>query len=97
MKILLACAVLAVLCVATRPARADACHGSGGGGDGGGGGPSGGESAAEPACSEVSDVVGRQRCGRFGETWAGTRACRLSPRRPASSRGACTPASARAA
>jgi hypothetical protein len=70
MKILLASAVLLMVCGATRHARADACHGSPGGGDGGGGGP-GGESSTDSGCSEVSDVVGRQRCGHFGSTWAG--------------------------
>jgi hypothetical protein len=55
-----------------RPARADSCHGpaGGGGGEGGGGAPSG-ELVDTSSCREVSDVVGHERCGRFGQGWSG--------------------------
>ncbi len=75
MKVMLASAVLlAATVAAARSARADGCRGGGGGGGGSGhsGAGSGSDaSAAGSSCSEVSDVVGHQRCGHFGASWAG--------------------------
>gem|GEM_PF-5270966 len=66
--------VAALWLVAPTPARAGSCgHSSGGGGSSsssssssssGGGGSS--SSSSRPRCVEVSSVVGRQKCGRFG-------------------------------
>jgi hypothetical protein len=72
MKALLAgAALLAVNLAAIRQASADACHGSSAGGSHGGGGGSSDDSSSGSSCSEVSDVVGHQRCTRFGAGWAG--------------------------
>jgi len=68
MRLLLA-ALLALGASVPRPARADSCRGSGNGGSSSAGGGSGDDSSAA-ACSEVSDVVGHQLCGRFGAGWS---------------------------
>jgi hypothetical protein len=71
MKILLVGAVaLAASAGAVRAAHAG-CRGGGGssGSHGGGGGHD--SSSSGSSCTEVSDVVGYQHCGHFGEGWSG--------------------------
>jgi hypothetical protein len=67
-----AAAGLLVLVVlwAPRPAPAGSCRGSGGGGSSSSSGGSDGSDDG-PSCTEVSDVVGHQLCGRFGDDWSG--------------------------
>ncbi len=69
MRLLIAAVVLLTSSAAFRSARADSCHGTGDGGGSGGGG-FGDDSSSGSGCAEVSDVVGRQLCGRFGEGWS---------------------------
>jgi hypothetical protein len=69
MRLLIA-ALLVLGASAPRSARADSCRGSGGGSSSSAGGGSGDDSSSASACSEVSDVVGHRRCGRFGAGWS---------------------------
>jgi hypothetical protein len=61
-------ALAALIASAPRVARADSCRGSGGSSSSSSGGS--GESSSGESCDEVSDVVGQQRCSRFGESWS---------------------------
>lgn len=70
MKLLVAAVVLLASGAAIRSARADSCHGAGDGGGSAGGGGAGDDSSTASGCAEVSDVVGHQLCGRFGEGWS---------------------------
>lgn len=73
--------------LAARPAAAGSCSHGGGGSSGsssssssssgGGGSDSSSSGSSEPACIEVSDVVGHSVCREFGDGW------RLAPRMPA--------------
>ena len=71
--LLVGAALLAGTTAAVRTARADGCHGGhpGGGGGAGHGAGASNVDAGGSGCSEVSDVVGYQRCGHFGDGWAG--------------------------
>ena len=72
MRALSLAVALASLVIAPQAADAQ-CGGDGGSSGSGSGGSGGGDSDSEPACEEVSPVVGHAVCTRFGRWDAGRR------------------------